>query len=94
MSQNSNKVGKITQQISEQAPPLIHEVIDKLTGMNASITYNFENFEVDIPAVQGPEGQYIDRSSVLKDSKFTINGSLKISTELHDRSNKTNEDKA
>lgn len=86
MSQNSNKVGKITQQISEQAPPLIHKIIDKLTGMNASITYNFENFEIDIPAVQGPEGQHIGGG------KFTINGSLKISTELHDNSNKTNED--
>jgi hypothetical protein len=77
MSQNSDKAGKISQQISEQAPPMIDKIIDKLTGTNASITYFFENFEIGIPNIRGPKGQQINGG------KFTINGSNRISTELH-----------
>ena len=77
MSQNSDKAEKIAQQISEQAPPMIDKIIDMLTGTNTSITYFFENFEIGIPNIQGPKGQQIGSG------KFTIDGGIRISTELH-----------
>ena len=78
MSQNSDKAEKLSQQISEQAPPMIDKIMDKLTDTNTSITYFFENFEIEIPNIQGPKGQQIGSG------KFTINGGISISTELHD----------
>lgn len=94
MSQNSDKsnnqqqhqepIGKIAQQISKLGPPMLDQIMDKLTGTNTSITYLFENFEIDIPDIQGPKGQQHGSG------KFSINGSIRISTELHN--NKNNED--
>ncbi|MBA3284526.1 MAG: hypothetical protein H0U27_05630 [Nitrosopumilus sp.] len=88
MSQNSDKVGKITQQISEQGLPIIDRLLDKLTGMNTSITYSFEKFEIDMPNVHGPKGQQMGGG------KLSINGNFTISTELHNNTNKRNEDNA
>jgi hypothetical protein len=59
--------------------------MDKLIGMkNTTITYFFENLEIGIPDVQGPKGQQIGSG------KFTINGGIRISTELNSN-NKSNE---
>ncbi|MGC1932846.1 MAG: hypothetical protein WA667_28060 [Candidatus Nitrosopolaris sp.] len=47
---------KMAQQVSQQGPPMIDQILDKLTGKNTSITY-FENFEIGIPNILGPKGQ-------------------------------------
>ncbi|MGA7043711.1 MAG: hypothetical protein WB443_10660 [Nitrososphaeraceae archaeon] len=67
MSQNSAKAGKIALQISEQAPPMIDKIMDKLIGTNTSITYFFENFEISLPEIQGSKGQQI-KSVVVNDN--------------------------
>ena len=67
MSQNSDKAGKIALQISEQAPPRIDKIMDKLIGTNTSITYFFENFEIGLPEIQGSKGQQI-KSVVVNDN--------------------------
>lgn len=60
MNQNNNgKAGKITRQISEQGLPIIDRLLDKLACKNTSITYSFEEFEIDVPDVKGPKGQQI-----------------------------------
>ncbi|MGC1928895.1 MAG: hypothetical protein WA667_07955 [Candidatus Nitrosopolaris sp.] len=75
--QQQEPTGKIAQQVSQLGPPMIDQILDKLTGKNTSITYFFENFEIDIPNILGPKGQQIGSG------KLTINGSFRISTELH-----------
>ncbi|MGB8033867.1 MAG: hypothetical protein WCF03_08610 [Nitrososphaeraceae archaeon] len=67
MSQNSDKAGNIALQISEQAPPMIDKIMDKLIGTNTSITYFFENFEISLPEIQGSKGQQI-KSVVVNDN--------------------------
>ena len=67
MSQNSDKAGNIALQISEQAPPMIDKIMDKLIGTNTSITYFFENFEIGLPEIQGSKGQQI-KSVVVNDN--------------------------
>ncbi|HEY6884050.1 MAG TPA: hypothetical protein VI278_08455 [Nitrososphaeraceae archaeon] len=44
---SDDKIGRVAQQISDQGPPIVEKIIDKLTGMN--ITYEFDNLEIDLP---------------------------------------------
>jgi hypothetical protein len=43
-----------------------------------SMTYNFENLEIDIPRAQGPGGRQVGGA------KWTVNGRIAITTETHD----------
>jgi hypothetical protein len=53
-------------------------IVDKLTGKDMEVTYDFDNLEVDIPKATGPEGKE------LGSAKWKINGKFIISTQLHD----------
>jgi hypothetical protein len=75
----SNVVDEASQKVQEgvsQLPEIIKQVVDKLTGKNMQVTYNFQNLEVDVPKVEGPEGKEI--GSV----KWKINGKFILSTQL------------
>jgi hypothetical protein len=74
MSQTSDDIEKVTRQISDKGPPIVEKIIDKLTGMNTQITYDFNNLEIGLPNAEGPNGKQIARG------KLTINGGLKVST--------------
>jgi hypothetical protein len=50
--------------------------VDKLTGKNMEVTYDFQNLEVDVPRVEGPEGKE------LGSAKWKINGKFILSTQL------------
>ena len=52
-------------------PDLAIGLYDKLTGRNAEITYEFNNFELDIPS---------GTSDSAKHAKWRMNGALKIRT--------------
>jgi hypothetical protein len=65
--QEQEPIGKITQQISKLGPPMMDQIMDKLTGTNTSITYFFENFEIGLPEIQGSKGQQI-KSVVVNDN--------------------------
>lgn len=52
-------------------PDLAIGLYDKLTGRNAEITYEFEDFELHVPSTTG------DNSEV---AKWKMNGKLKIRT--------------
>jgi hypothetical protein len=70
------EASKKVQESASQLPEIIKQVVDKLTGKNMEVTYDFQNLEVDVPRVEGPEGQEI--GSV----KWKINGKFVLSTQL------------
>ena len=57
---------------------VVKDIVDKLTGKDMEVTYDFENLEIDIPKATGPEGKD------LGSAKWKINGKFIISTQLHD----------
>ena len=60
---------------------VVKDIVDKLTGKDMEVTYDFENLEIDIPKATGPEGKE------LGSAKWKINGKFIISTQLHDTTN-------
>lgn len=59
---------------------IVRDIVDKLTGKDMEVTYDFNNLEVDIPKATGPEGKE------LGSAKWKINGKFIISTQLADKS--------
>jgi hypothetical protein len=80
----SSKVGKEVSKNIQHNPSkwseLIKELVDKLTGKDMAVTYEFINLEMDMPRASGPGGKEIGSA------KWKINGKFVISTELHDKS--------
>jgi hypothetical protein len=77
--ESSNVVEEASKKVQEgasQLPEIIKQVVDKLIGKNMEVTYDFQNLEVDVPRVEGPDGQEI--GSV----KWKINGKFILSTQL------------
>lgn len=90
MENTTKATSEITKQIGEKieqnAPHwsnILKEVVDKLTGKNMDVTYNFENFEIDVPKATGPDGRE------LGSAKWKINGKFIISTQLLDKPSST-----
>ena len=52
-------------------PELAIGLYDKLTGRNAEITYEFDDFELHVPGSTGKDTEY---------AQWKMNGKLKIST--------------
>jgi hypothetical protein len=59
---------------------IVRDIVDKLTGKDMEVTYDFENLQIDMPKATGPEGKEIGSA------KWKINGKFIISTQLHDKS--------
>ena len=76
------KGDKIEQNASHWSD-ILKEVVDKLTGKNMDVTYNFENFEIDVPKATGPDGRE------LGSAKWKINGKFVFSTQLLDKPSST-----
>lgn len=62
---------------------IVGDIVDKLTGKDMEVTYDFDNLEVDLPKATGPEGKE------LGSAKWKINGKFIISTQLHDNAKTT-----
>jgi hypothetical protein len=62
---------------------VVKDIVDKLTGKDMEVTYDFDNLEVDIPKATGPEGKE------LGSAKWKINGKFIISTQLTDKTKTT-----
>ena len=65
---------------TNQWSQLVSELSDRLTGKEALITYNFENFAIDMPRAAGPNGKNLGSAT------WTINGKIIIKAEAHKNS--------
>ena len=77
MNQLNNNLNKITHKISEEGVPILEQLVEKLTGKGAVITYSFDNFKIEMPKAEGHEGCQICSGNL------TVNGSIRISAEVH-----------
>jgi hypothetical protein len=75
-SEAANYVGKKVEESAFQWADILKEVVDKLTGKNMEVTYNFQNFEMDIPKATGPEGKELGSAKWRLDGKFTLTTQL------------------
>ena len=78
-SKAGEEVSKNVEQNASKWSELIKEFVDKLTGKDVTVTYEFDNLEIDMPSASAG-GQEIGSA------KWKINGKFVISTELHDKS--------
>jgi hypothetical protein len=77
MNQLNNNLNKITHKISEEGAPVLEQLIEKLTGKGAVVTYSFDNLKIEMPKAQGHEGCQICSGSL------NVNGTIRISAEVH-----------
>lgn len=56
-------------------PDLAIGLYDKLTGRNAEINYEFDNFEIHVPSSTADDAEH---------AKWKVNGKLKIFTKERD----------
>ncbi len=78
-SKGSNKDNNADGSISNWSD-VVKDIVDKLTGKDMEVTYDFENLQIDMPKATGPEGKE------LGSAKWKINGKFTISTQLHEKS--------
>ena len=71
---------KVNEQNVSNWSDVVKDIVDKLTGKDMEVTYDFDDLEIDIPKATGPEGKE------LGSAKWKINGKFIISTQLHDTS--------
>ena len=81
MNQLNNNLNKITHKISEEGAPILEQLIEKLTGKGAIVTYSFDNLKIEMPKAQGPEGRRVGGGSL------TVNGTIRISAVVHKKNN-------
>lgn len=78
-SDTINQTRQKVEEASSQWPSILNEVVDKLTGKNMQVTYDFDNLEIEVPKVTGPGGKEMGSA------KWRIGGKLTLSTELLER---------
>ena len=61
MNQFNNNLNKITHKISEEGPPILEQLIEKLTGKGAVVTYSFDNLKIEMP-----------KAKVMKGARFAV----------------------
>lgn len=57
-------------------PEVIKNVVNNIGGKNMEITYDFDNLQINLPELKGPEGMTVGSA------KCEINGRFLISTKL------------
>jgi hypothetical protein len=84
LTENASKaIDKVEEKVTQNASAwseVVNGLVDKLTGKDLGITYEFRNLEVDIPKATGPDGKEIGSA------KWRINGRFVISTEVRKKS--------
>ena len=58
---------------------VVGQLMEKLTGKNMSMTYEFDDLTIDIPSARGPGGR--DLGGV----QWKINGKVTITTETYQK---------
>jgi hypothetical protein len=75
-SEAANYVEKKVEESGSQWADVLRDVVDKLTGKNMEVTYNFQNFEIEIPKATGPGGKELGSAKWRLDGKFTLSTQL------------------
>lgn len=78
-SKAANELGKKVEENKSNLTNLVSQLVDKLTGKDLAITYEFDNLQIDMPKATGPDGKE------LGSAKWKISGKIVISSELHDK---------
>ena len=73
-----NKDSAQKESVSQWAE-LLTQLVDKITGKDVSITYRFDNLEINVPKATGPKGQE------LGSAKWNINGKIIIHSQLENK---------
>jgi hypothetical protein len=58
---------------------VIGQLMEKMTGKNMSMTYEFDDLTIDIPSARGPSGRDIGGA------EWKINGKITIITETYQK---------
>jgi hypothetical protein len=74
-----NELGKKIHENKFDIVNIVSQLVDKLTGKDLAITYEFDNLQIDIPKAVGPDGKEIGSA------KSKVNGKIIISSELQDK---------
>jgi hypothetical protein len=80
ISKAAGDIGKKVQKNKSQWTELVSQLVDKLTGKDLAVTYEFNDLQIDLPKATGPDGKEIGSA------KWKINGKFVISTEVQDKS--------
>ena len=64
---------------ASQWAELLAQLVDKITGKDVSITYRFDNLEINVPKATGPKGQD------LGSAKWNIIGKVVIHSQLENK---------
>lgn len=80
ISKAADDIGKKVQENKSQWTELVSQLVDKLTGKDLAVTYEFNDLQIDLPKATGPDGKE------LGSAKWKINGKFVISTEVQDKS--------
>jgi hypothetical protein len=80
VSKAADELGKKVEENKSNMISVVSQLVDKLTGKDLAIKYEFDNLQIDIPKATGPDGKE------LGSAKWKINGKIIISSELHDKS--------
>jgi hypothetical protein len=62
---------------------VVGQLMEKLTGKNMSMTYEFDDLTIDVPSARGPGGR--DLGGV----QWKINGKVTITTETYQKGSRS-----
>jgi hypothetical protein len=79
VSKAADEFGNKGQENKSNWTQIVSQLVEKLTGKDLAITYQFDSLQVDIPKATGPDGKEIGSA------KWKIDGKIIISTEVHDK---------
>jgi hypothetical protein len=84
-SNKMEELGKGGKQNASDWTELVSQLMEKLTGKDMAITYEFENLEIDVPKATGPGGKELGSAKWKIDGKFVISSQLRDSKakEMH-----------
>lgn len=79
VSKAADELGKKVEENKSNMISVVSQLVDKLTGKDLAITYEFDNLQIDIPKATGPDGKEIGSA------EWKVSGKIVISSELHDK---------
>jgi hypothetical protein len=81
-SNKMEEVGRDAKENMSNWTELVSQLVEKLTGKDMAITYEFQDLEIDVPKATGPGGKEIGSA------KWKIEGRFTISSQLRDTRNR------